>query len=71
MIWEFYGPDAVNTAKHHAIHLEEFGKKNEVILYDCGIKEHDQFAEAYLIVNESNMIELRDRLKPKRGEWVD
>jgi len=71
LIWEFYGADAADTAKHHAIHLKEFGEKNEVNVYDCGTKEHDQFAEAYMVVNESNMIEIRDSLRPKRGEWVD
>lgn len=71
LVWEFYGADAADTAKHHALHLKEFSKQNDLTLYDCGSKEYSQLAEAYMVVDESNMIELRDRLKPKRGEWVD
>ena len=27
LIWEFFGEDGLETAKHHAIHLEEFAQK--------------------------------------------
>ncbi len=71
LIWDFYGEAGLNTAKHHVIHLKEFAEKKQYELHDCGVEEQDQFVSAYLIVNEEKMIELRDVLKPKRGQWVD
>ena len=71
LIWDFYGEDALNTAKHHAIHVKEFADKNQYTFHECGVEEHDQVVSAYLTVDEDKMIEIRDVLKPKRGQWAD
>ena len=71
LIWEFYGTDAVETAKHHVVHLKEFGEKNKINLHACDIEEQEQAAIAFMIVDETNMIAIRDSLRPKRGQWVD
>tara|TARA_B100000965_G_scaffold387691_1_gene391380 strand:- start:486 stop:722 length:237 start_codon:yes stop_codon:yes gene_type:complete len=71
LIWEFFGEDGLETAKHHAIHLEEFAKKENIQHFGCGTVNKEQQAEAYLIVEQKNMITVRDALRPKRGEWVD
>jgi len=72
LIWDFYGEDAEATAKHHAIHLEDFAKMRSIPNYKAGtevLNEVDHLA--YLIVAEDKMIEVRDALKPKRGQWVE
>lgn len=71
LIWDFYGIDAEGTAKHHAIHLEEFAKK-ENISYRAGFKkESNDYSLAYIIVKEENMILVRDALIPQRGELYE
>ena len=70
LIWEFRGGDAEGTAKHHAIHLEEFAKK-EALLFEAGYEVVDEFLTiAFLIIEEDKMIMVRDALRPQRGEWV-
>ncbi|MEQ8908186.1 MAG: hypothetical protein RIC95_03270 [Vicingaceae bacterium] len=71
LIWEFFGEDGLETAKHHAIHLEEFAQKEQIQHYGCGTSEKDNLSEAFLIVEQKDMITVRDALKPKRGEWVE
>ena len=71
LIWDFYGNDAVETAKHHAIHLKEFGEKNKINMHACDIEEQEQSATAFMIIDEKDMIAIRDSLRPKRGQWVD
>lgn len=72
LIWDFFGEDAEQTAKHHAIHLQEFTKMKA--MNNCEAGTESKSAEehlAYLIVEEENMIAVRDALRPKRGQWVE
>ena len=72
LIWDFYGPDAQKTAEHHEIHLKEFIQKENLNLNITGIKSIDEnYSIAFLVVNESEMIPVRDALKPNRGEWYE
>ena len=72
LIWDFFGEDAEATAKHHAIHLEEFAKKEKLFTFGTGTEMlRDNQCMAYLIVEETNMILVRDALKPQRGQWVE
>jgi len=71
LIWDFFGEDALETAKHHAIHLEEYCKRADVPQFGCGSEQKDSQSEAYLIIEETHMVQVRDALKPKRGEYVD
>ena len=71
LIWDFFGEDAYETAKHHATHLEEYSKNANVPLFGCGSEQKDSHSEAYLIIEEPQMIKVKDALKPKRGEYVD
>lgn len=69
LIWDFRGESAANTAKHHKIHLEEYiqaQKLNRNITGNVAINA--MHAIAFLVVNESEMISVRDALKPHRGE---
>ena len=71
LIWDFFGEDALKTAEHHATHLKEFATKESIQLFDYGTEEHNKSAVAYMVVEEKNMITVRDALKPKRGQWVE
>ncbi len=72
MIWDFRGANAYPIAKHHAVHLDEF-------LAVEGIKDSFTGTEhlspthyiAYLVVPENLVQNLRNRLKPHRGQWYD
>ena len=69
LIWEFSGPDAEQTAKHHKIHLEEFDvrEKLEFSISGTAYLNHVTWL-AYLIVLEKDVIVIRDALKPERAE---
>ncbi len=71
LIWDFYGPDSKNTAAHHIIHLREFAEKNHI--EHGGIDEeivNESHTSAFMVVNEAQMITVRDSLKPHRGMLV-
>lgn len=69
LIWDFRGPAAEKTAEHHEIHLKEFIKTEAL---NADITGHtnlsDMHSIAFLVVNEVDMITVRDALKPHRGE---
>lgn len=69
LIWDFRGPAALKTAEHHEVHLKEFISMEKVDVITTGFTElNDVHSIAYMVVNEINMIAMRDRLKPHRGE---
>lgn len=69
LIWDFRGPDALETAKHHTVHLKEFAAKEDLIYHEANVKElNPMLAYAFITVNESEMIIYRDALQPHRGE---
>ena len=69
LIWDFFGPDALKIAEHHEIHLKEYIQLEKL---DCDItgfkavNEHQ--AITFMVVYETDMIAVRDALKPRRGE---
>ena len=69
LIWDFRGPVAAKTAEHHEIHLKEFiiSKKLPINITGCKIID-EMYAIAFMVVDEENMILVRDALKPHRGE---
>ena len=69
LIWDFRGPEALEIAKHHVVHLEEFAVKEKLYFYETGTNPiSDMYCIAYITVNESDMIVYRDALVPHRGE---
>ncbi len=71
LIWEFRGPDALETAKHHVIHLKEFATMEKLHFYESDItKLSDYFCAAFIIVDEVNMLRYKNALKPDRGTVV-
>lgn len=70
LIWDFRGPDAQKTAEHHEIHLIEYIQAKKLNNNITGVETlSDLYAVAYLVVDENEMIAVRDALLPHRGEW--
>ncbi len=69
LLWDFRGSDALETAKHHTIHLKEFATIENLPFHEIDIKElNHMLCAAFIVVNESDMKVYRDALKPQRGE---
>lgn len=69
LIWDFRGPTAAKIAEHHEIHLKEFCVSEKIEVTATGFKSiNDMYALAFMVINEENMIPIRDALKPHRGE---
>ena len=69
LIWDFRGPAAEKTAEHHEIHLKEFIDAKKLSLKITGFETlNDMHATAFMVVEEKDMIAVRDALKPHRGE---
>ena len=68
----FFWPGCEKTAEHHEIHLKEFIqiKKLNHRITEVENSGENQFT-AFLVVDESEMIPVRDALKPNRGEWYE
>lgn len=69
LIWDFRGPGAARTAEHYEKHLAEFIIIEE-LKFDITGFQHitDLHSIAYLVVAEFEMKEVRDTLKPQRGQ---
>lgn len=69
LIWDFRGEAALNTAKHHQIHLDEYVQIEKIPDTVSGFEQLSEFHSiAFLTVNRENMLAVRDALKPHRGE---
>lgn len=69
LIWDFRGPAAEKTAEHHEIHLKEYILSKKLLHNITGFKTiNEMHSIAFLVVQESEMISVRDALKPHRGE---
>lgn len=72
LIWDFRGPDAATTARHHAIHLKEFLKTHQLSLNIIGTEQlSPTHAIAFMVVMDGEMRPVRDALKPHRGQIFD
>ena len=69
LIWDFCGPASAKTAEHHEIHLKQYIVAEK---FSPNITGFETFGEmhsiAFMVVSEENMIQVRDALKPNRGE---
>jgi hypothetical protein len=69
LIWDFRGPAAAKTAEHHEKHLKEYIAIEELPLNITGFQNISEvYSYAFMVTEESNMIRLRDALKPHRAE---
>ncbi|WP_378185150.1 hypothetical protein ACE939_09325 [Aquimarina sp. W85] len=69
LIWDFRGPNAALTAKHHETHLREYATI-EKLAYFLTSQQHlsEIHSIAFMVVNDSDMKKVRDALKPHRGQ---
>jgi hypothetical protein len=69
LIWDFRGEASAKTAEHHEIHLKEYIAIQKLPLNITGFEiKNEMHAIAFIVVYDDNMIEVRDALKPHRGE---
>ena len=69
LLWDFRGMDAAKIAEHHEIHLKEYIAAEKLAMNITGFEIlNDMYAIAFMVVIEENMIQVRDTLKPHRGE---
>lgn len=72
LIWEFRGPTAVQTAKHHVIHLNDYITIEKLSLRQTAVETSGEFsASAYMIIVESDMQKVKAALKPHRGQYYN
>ena len=72
LIWDFRGPASAKTAEHHEIHLKEYIAIEKLPLNITGFEiQSEMLAIAYMVVTDEHMIQVRDALKPHRGEIYD
>ena len=72
MFWDFRGMEAQQFAKHHIHHLEEYAIA-EKLIYNITTTEmySEMYAAAIMLVDETEMLKVRDDLKPNRAEYFD
>ncbi len=69
LIWDFRGQASEKTAEHHLVHLKEYIEAEKLPLTNTGFEIiNDMYAIAYIVVTDEHMIQIRDVLKPHRGE---
>lgn len=69
LIWDFRGPAAAKTAEHHEKHLKEYIAIEKLPLNITGFNIlNDMYSIAWMVVTDDYMIQVRDALKPHRGE---
>jgi hypothetical protein len=69
LIWDFRGQDASRIAEHHEIHLKEYIAIENFPINITGFEVlNEMYAIAFMVVTDENMIQVRDALKPHRGE---
>ena len=69
LLWDFRGPAAAKTAQHHEIHLKEYIQIEKLPLNITAFEIiNEMHAIAWMVVDDTTMIQVRDALKPHRGE---
>jgi hypothetical protein len=69
LIWDFRGPASAKTAEHHEIHLKEYIAAEKLSPNITGFESYGEMhAIAFMVVTDKTMIQVRDALKPHRGE---
>ncbi|HLP63722.1 hypothetical protein [Flavobacterium sp.] len=69
LIWDFRGPASAKTAEHHEIHLKEYIAIEQLSISITGFEVlTEMHAIAFMVVTDEHMIQVRDALKPHRGE---
>jgi len=71
LIWDFRSVDSEKIAVHHVKHLLEYISAKSIINSTASHQKiNDAYWIAFIETDKSNMIQLRDDLKPHRGEII-
>jgi hypothetical protein len=69
LIWDFRSIDGAKIAEHHVKHLDQYIFSKELTDTSASFEKiSENHWIAYLETEKEKMIELRDALKPHRGE---
>ena len=72
VIWDFRGPAAEKTAIHYELHLKEYLKLHGLTDFGSGIDQKSPVHTiAFMVVESSALEQVKQDLKPHRGEWMD
>ncbi|MGO4818141.1 hypothetical protein [Flavobacterium sp. W22_SRS_FP1] len=72
LIWDFRGPASAKTAEHHEIHLKEYIAIEKLPLNITGFEiQSEMMSIAFMVVTDEHMVQVRDALKPHRGELFE
>lgn len=72
LIWDMHGTHAKGTAEHHAVHLKEYAEKEQITTDEVGTEDYtDMHSIAFMVVEEKDMITVRDALRPQRAEVAE
>lgn len=72
LIWEFRGPTAEQTAKHHVIHLNDYIAIEKLTTQNTFVEVQGEFAAAaYMIIEEHDLAKVKAALKPHRGQYYN
>lgn len=72
LIWDFRGIAAHKTAEHHQIHLKEYIEIEKLPIRITGFEiVNEVHAIAWMVVDDTYMVSVRDALKPHRGELYE
>ena len=67
-VWEFFGPDSNQLAKHHHIHLNEFFSKENISNINTGVEEESSnFSYSYVIIDDSYLELIKASLRPHKA----
>ncbi len=72
LIWDFRGPNSMNTSIHHEKHIKEFFISEKMDLIESGTESSNDFHYfAYAIILVKDLEKIKSILKPNRGKVVD
>ncbi len=72
LIWDFRGEAASKTAEHHEVHLKDYINIEKFEINITGFQIFNELHSiAFMVVTDDNMIQVRDALKPHRGELFE
>ena len=67
-VWDFRGMDALKTAEHQLIHLNEFMNNNNLKIENQGCETVSEMHSFCFVVLEKEHVNfIREKLKPHRG----
>ena len=65
LLWDFRGPDSLETAKHHVIHLKEFAEIDNLSFVEASVIEQNKYVNsAFIIISEIDLEVFKNALKP-------